>query len=433
MPILEQSAVVDRPKPAKETLSVADTKKTDGQPKSKGQNKAPAESDGEDSVAIPARRELAKPSKPLCDECLKVVEKAKPVDLTYVDMTGGHKEHPHLGAKDVNGQLGYIHDETHLRKNPPKFSMNQDDLKSACSRRDNNYKMLTEQVSVDFAGEKEAMQKLGPENRVKIFCLVYTTEKGHENIPRIRETWGQKCDGFMTASTKSDPSIDAVEIPHEGPEEYDNIWQKVRSMWSYIYDNYYETYDWFHIGGDDYYLLVENLRLYLESEEIRTAANGGTYLPTGTETSQTPLYLGRRFAYMGDMDDIFNSGGSGYTINKAALKTLVVDGIPTHRPHAKTFSEDTMVARLFKKYGIEAYETKDENGGERYMPFMPGHHYGYRMPADKSKDWYAKYSINIKEGKDHCAKHSIAFHYVKQNSMYRLHALLYDLCPPGTA
>ena len=27
-----------------------------------------------------------------------------------------------------------------------------------------------------------------------------------------------------------------------------NIWQKVRSMWSYVYDNYYEKYDWFHIG-----------------------------------------------------------------------------------------------------------------------------------------------------------------------------------------
>ena len=171
----------------------------------------------------------------------------------------------------------------------------------------------------------------------------------------------------------------------------------------------------------------------MESEEIQTAANGGTYLPTGDETFQTPLFLGRRFAYMGDMEDIFNSGGSGYTLNKAALKTLVVDGLPTHRPHAKTFSEDTVIARLFRKFGIYAYDTKDSKGGERYMPFMPGHHYGYRMPADRTKDWYAHYSIDIKEGPDHCAEHSVAFHYVKGDSMYRLHALLYDLCPPGTA
>lgn len=128
-----------------------------------------------------------------------------------------------------------------------------------------------------------------------------------------------KCDGFMVGSNKTDVSLGTVDIPHEGPEEYNNIWQKVRSMWSYIYDNYYDKYDWFHIGGDDMYILVENFRLYLESEEIKVAANGGTYLPNGDETEQTPLFLGRRFTYWGDTADIFNSGGSGYTLNKASL------------------------------------------------------------------------------------------------------------------
>jgi glycoprotein-N-acetylgalactosamine 3-beta-galactosyltransferase len=236
----------------------------------------------------------------------------------------------------------------------------------------------------------------------------------------------------MVGSNMTDASIGAINIVHEGPEEYNNIWQKVRSMWSYIYDNYYEEYDWFHIGGDDLYLIVENLRLYLESEEIKTAANGGIYLPDGDENMHIPLFLGRRFAYLGDMKDIFNSGGSGYTMNKAALKALVVDTFPTFMPHAHTFSEDTMVARAFKSMGVFPYETKDENGGERYMPFMPGHHYGYRLPTDHSKDWYARYSINIKEGAAHCSPHSVAFHYVKGVAMKRLHAMLYNLCPTDT-
>ena len=233
----------------------------------------------------------------------------------------------------------------------------------------------------------------------------------------------------MVGSNKTDVSIGAVNILHEGPEEYKNIWQKVRSMWSYIYDHYYDKYDWFHIGGDDLYLIPENLRLYLESEEIQTAANGGVYLPDGTETTQVPLFLGRRFAYQGDMEDIFNSGGSGYTMNKAALKTLVVEALPNIMPHRHTFSEDTMVAKLLKNFNVYPYETKDETGGERYMPFMPGHHYRYRMPPNKKDDWYAKYSINIKEGLDHCAAKSVAFHYVKDNDMKRLYAYLYHLCP----
>ena len=231
-------------------------------------------------------------------------------------------------------------------------------------------------------------------------------------------------------------------------------------MWAYIYDNsYQEGYDWFHIGGDDLFLIVENLRLYLESEEIQTAANGGIYLPDGTETTQTPLFLGRRFAYQGDMNDIFISGGSGYTMNRAALKALVTEGLPNLFPHAHTFSEDTMIAKIFRmKLGVYPYDTQDEAGGERYMvrlsfcfwddgfqilprciscfqttmfiaqPFMPGHHYGYKLPDDPRRDWYAKYSIHIKEGPDHCAAKSVAFHYVKDDAMYRLHALLYHLC-----
>jgi len=244
-----------------------------------------------------------------------------------------------------------------------------------------------------------------------------------------------KCDGFMVGSTKTDRALGTVEIPHEGPEEYNNIWQKVRSMWSYIYDNYYENYDWFHIGGDDLFLIVENLRLYLESEEIKTAANGGIYLPYGNETMQTPLFLGRRFAYMGDMDDIFISGGSGYTMNKAAFKLLVTEGFPNYFPHAHTFSEDTMGARIFKKFDVLPYDTKDETGGERYMPFMPGNHYGYKLPPGDpmdSNDWYAKYSIDIKEGPDHCSAQSVAFHYVKGEAMYRLYVLMYHMCPAET-
>lgn len=201
----------------------------------------------------------------------------------------------------------------------------------------------------------------------------------------------------MVASNKTDRSLGTVNIPHQGVEEY--IWQKVQSIWSYVYCNYYLKYDFFHIGGEDLFLLVENLRLYLESEEIRTAGNGGTYLPSGFESLQTPLFLGRRFAYQGDMKDVFNSGGSGYTLNRAALKTLVVKALPVSSVESTDTAEDVLVARRLREFGVLPYETKDENGGERYMPFMPGIHYGYRLPVDRSSDWYAQYSINIKEGR----------------------------------
>jgi len=63
----------------------------------------------------------------------------------------------------------------------------------------------------------------------------------------------------MVGSNLTDPALGTVNILHEGPETYNNIWQKVRSMWSYVYDHYYEKYDWFHIGGDDLYLVSRSV------------------------------------------------------------------------------------------------------------------------------------------------------------------------------
>lgn len=144
--------------------------------------------DTEEEFVIPNRPDdKKKPSKPLCKECLEIVQKAKPIDLTYEDVSGGHKEHPHLGATDEAGKIGYIHDETALRENPPKFDMPEESLRAACLKRDNNYKMLNEKVFVDLNATAEIEKSGKP--RDKIFCLVYTIESGHPKIPLIRETW----------------------------------------------------------------------------------------------------------------------------------------------------------------------------------------------------------------------------------------------------
>jgi hypothetical protein len=69
------------------------------------------------------------------------------------------------------------------------------------------------------------------DNSPKILCLVYTMAENHAtNIRAIRETWGSGCDGFLAVSTESDPRIPAISIPHDGPEAYGNMWQKVRLL-----------------------------------------------------------------------------------------------------------------------------------------------------------------------------------------------------------
>lgn len=93
----------------------------------------------------------------------------------------------------------------------------------------------------------------------------------------MKATWAKRCDGWVAFSTKTDESIPglvvhyqgvihthlAIEIHHEGREEYNNMWQKSRSIWKYIAHHYKDEFDWFLIGGDDMYYIVSNLRKYL--------------------------------------------------------------------------------------------------------------------------------------------------------------------------
>ena len=74
---------------------------------------------------------------------------------------------------------------------------------------------------------------------------------------------------------------------------------------------YGRDFDWFFIGGDDLFVIPENLRAYLTSPEMAAASEGG----------KRPIFLGRRFQIPGGQ--LFNSGGAGYGLNRAALELLV--------------------------------------------------------------------------------------------------------------
>ncbi|GKY98032.1 hypothetical protein MPSEU_000761300 [Mayamaea pseudoterrestris] len=367
------------------------------------------------------RRNLTVPLRPAC---LEIISKANLTDTTYVNVAGNLTEHPHVGAVDAFGKPGYVHDVTALRRNPPPSNFTDEYIAEQCQVQDDDYKMLKQRVSVDMDYENERLRS--GERRPRILCMIYTYTPSHSRIKNIRETWGPKCDGFFAASDSADPFVDSVNLTHQGPESMNNMWQKVRSMWSYAYDNFYESYDWFHIGGDDLFLIVENLRRYLESDEIQAAQNGGLFISNGPERMQVPLYLGKRFRFGGRIRTIFNTGGPGYTLNRAALKLLVVDGLPHHYVHDVTSAEDIRIARVFEKLGVYPYETRDENGGERYHHYSPAFHYDFRL---NKISWLSTVMIDPLEGLNHSSPHSVAFHYVKDDDMRRAYSLLYHDCP----
>lgn len=174
-----------------------------------------------------------------------------------------------------------------------------------------------------------------------LMCLIYTIEKNHDAAKAVRDTWASRCDGFVVMSTAEDPTLPSALVTHDGPEEYNNIWQKVRSIWKYVHYSYLEEFDWFFIGGDDLFIIPSNLRSYL----------------VGLNTTG-PQFVGRRFQIPGGQ--LFNSGGAGYGLNRAALKLLVahLDSAACH-PSQRVFAEDVNVAHCLATQGVLPVDTRD--------------------------------------------------------------------------
>jgi hypothetical protein len=123
--------------------------------------------------------------------------------------------------------------------------------------------------------EMQALQIPKAQNKPRILCMVYTYEGAHEtNLQAIVDTWATQCDGFLAASNVTNPDLGAVNIKFFGAESYGNMWRKIEAMWKYVHEHYLNDYDYFHICGDDAYVIPDNLRAYLMGKQVQNLLNG---------------------------------------------------------------------------------------------------------------------------------------------------------------
>ena len=254
---------------------------------------------------------------------------------------------PH-GALDENDNPDYIHDPTYIQRNPLSLNLVPEHDSSTCEREIGDG---IEGVEGGKGLQKIRVQKVSSTSP-RLMCAVYTHSGSHkQRIEAIAETYGQRCDGFMAASNLTDRRIGAVNLLHEGPETYGNMWLKVRAMWTYIYEHYLNDFDFFHIGGDDMYLIPENLKRFVSDSKWNQSS---------------PLYLGTAIADLRS-PQYYCGGGAGYTLNRAALRLLVEELFSTSAcsPHFTTSQEDRKIGDCFRSVGIRCLNTQDELGEER--------------------------------------------------------------------
>ena len=282
----------------------------------------------------------------------------------------------------------------------------------------------------------------------RIFCGIFTKASNHEShVKVIRDTWARKCTGFLAFSTIDDPSLPSINLPHIGEEMYNNMWQKSRSIWKYIATHYLQDYDWFLLGGDDMYYIMENLYQYVSSDEIlQIQRNYSKMDHANSEEQETSymndkdhringLYIGRILrepaSTVFNATD-YNTGGPGYLLDSRALHVLM-DNIDQQHcyPFHQHSGEDVYLSDclLHSKPSIIPYNTTDKLGRHRFLLYPAGSSYSYNLNDRRAtKHWLLDYDPYVKSGHDCCSDDVISIHFVNGLWMFAMDDFLYR-CP----
>lgn len=246
----------------------------------------------------------------------------------------------------------------------------------------------------------------------RILCLVYTHEGSHKTyLQAVVDTWAMQCDGFIAVSNVTDPHLGAITLNFPGAESYGNMWQKIIAMWMYTYEHYFNDFDYFHICGDDNFLLPNNLRRYLMGEQINSLLNGqldafsrmNGRAARWRNVRNRPLLLGfSTHKVKNGVAEQYPGGGSGYTLNRAALQ-IFHDHMLEYPSNRTDSREDVLMAGALGEYGITCSDTRDKYGAFRYTPDNPLSDYGKMHRRQKVK-------VENKFGLDKFSSETVAIH-----------------------
>ncbi|CAJ1952014.1 unnamed protein product [Cylindrotheca closterium] len=404
-------------------------------------------------------------------ELFGIPQRIKQINYCSSRFNTANLSHPHLGARDKSGRLGCVVNLDFLMERMEELPAIDSSNTSICTPNDASG-IEGEGGNLVLKKIRKGLDQMRQENNVaegkvpqlqattsannkttpRILCMVYTvhTESNpHTSLRAITRTWAKRCDGFFAASNFTDPTIGAIDLPHFGEESYTNMWQKVRTMWSYAYDHYRDKYDYFYICGDDTYVIADNLRAFVQDSRIEELEDGfldaisslPQYRARALHTSSLrprPLIWGdpmihKRFPVI--------AGGGGYILNRAAIDFWGTKGMDTFYAESIDSREDIMMSSFFWDNGLSVSETVDVLGGHRFTESAEWIHGfdGYSAPTSPK---YMKEFLDMvyNKGIEYASDTHVSFHlkidierlqqtgHTVADLIQRYHALLYRLC-----
>ena len=216
----------------------------------------------------------------------------------------------------------------------------------------------------------------------RLLCWIMTTNftlKGKT----VKETWGKRCDVLLFLSSKTDPDSPAT-IGLDVGEGRDELWDKTRAAWDYVYQHHLHDAEWFLKADDETYMIIENLRYLLSN-----------YNPA------EPHFVGRYFKDEGE----YKGEGLVYIFSREVLdrfkKAL---GKPTCTK--ENVGEGEALETCVKALGVLPTDTRDSMDRETFLIF----------PGEE----------NLKPGFwEKIADRAISFHNIEPGLMHHMEYFVY--------
>lgn len=244
-------------------------------------------------------------------------------------------------------------------------------------------------------------------HKVRILCFVLTSQPNHaKRAQHVRNTWGSRCNKLLFVSNVTEPEFGALQLQQN--DDYHHLWRKTRHAVKYVYENFYNDYDWFYKADDDTYAFPDNMRFVLTAY-----------------SSDDPIYFGKKFNYSEELG--YFSGGSGYVMSRRAVQKFVLEALPDGKKcrQEPDGAEDWNMGACMHNIGVFPGDARDRFQRERFLPFYPDAHlFGV---VDMNWWYWGRLYYATDEGLDCCSNYTISFHYIGGDSMYAFDFFTYYL------
>nr|KAI8743201.1 glycoprotein-N-acetylgalactosamine 3-beta-galactosyltransferase 1-like [Biomphalaria glabrata] len=245
----------------------------------------------------------------------------------------------------------------------------------------------------DFIYEDDSLARsLKAHVRVLIWVMTSPDNIVKLKAKAVRDTWGKRCNKLLFFSSKDDPQLPAIGL--NVTESYENLTDKTRQAFHYIYRHHYNDADWFMKANDDTYVIVENLRYFLSRQN-----------------SSEPVYFGHRLN-IGE----FNSGGCGYVLSKEALRRFGQNA--SSLCQQKSLYEDVDMGLCMKRLGVRIGETSDPLGRMRF--------YAFKLEFFLLRDNYNSTDL-MEKGRERISNYAISFHKLTPRMMLYTDLYIYHI------